>query len=322
MRTCVRVAMVAVTLLRFESVVHAQEAPPAAAPSPAAPADVEARERFAKGVQFYKAEDYKLALIEFERVYELTPNYKVLYNIGQVNFQLNNYARALKALDQYLREGGNEVPEDRRKAVEADIATLRDRVATIEVTANVPDAEILVDDVPAGKTPMKEPALVDAGQHVIRVSATGYQAGSKVVTLAGRDKTKISIELKKAEASVIIVEDKRNNVPTILAWTATGVFVVVGTVTGILSLNSQSTLSNLKESNQFVAQTDLDSVSSRAKTYAIVADVSFGLAIASAVVATYFTLKGDPKPLATPAAAIPPPRPVVRFAGSGLAGSF
>ena len=89
----------------------------------------EVDERFRRGVEFYQAGDYKLALIEFERVYQIAPSYKYLYNIGQVNLQLNNYARAQIALRDYLCGGGSEIAEARRAEVLGDLEGLRKRTA-------------------------------------------------------------------------------------------------------------------------------------------------------------------------------------------------
>jgi hypothetical protein len=61
----------------------------------------EARAHYMRGVQLYNDGDFKLALIEFTRSYDLAPTYKILYNIGEVNLQLNNYASSLDALERY-----------------------------------------------------------------------------------------------------------------------------------------------------------------------------------------------------------------------------
>jgi len=68
---------------------------------------------------------------------------------------------------------------------------------------------------------------------------------------------------------------------------------------------------SLRESNTYVSPGDLENVETRARTYALVADVSFGAAIVSAVVATSFTLRSEPKRSA---------KPDVRFFGQGTAG--
>src|SRR5438105_150249 len=62
---------------------------PAPAPAPAAAANPdEAAMRFKRGLELYEEQDFPNALIEFRRAYELQPSYKILYNLGQVCFQL------------------------------------------------------------------------------------------------------------------------------------------------------------------------------------------------------------------------------------------
>ena len=114
-----------VVLLRSESAWAQPEAPapaaaaapsaqaPTAAPSAQAPAPPsaevlkEAGERYARGLSLYGDGEFLLALVEFERAYQLSNNYKVLYNIGQVRIQLGRYAKAKEALEEYLKIGGS-----------------------------------------------------------------------------------------------------------------------------------------------------------------------------------------------------------------------
>lgn len=97
---------------------------------PLAPTDAqrrEAKERFDRGLVMYREGDLQLALLQFERAHELVPIYRVLYNIAQVQQQLRMYARAVVTLERYLRDGGEDIPPERRAAVERDLASLRPR---------------------------------------------------------------------------------------------------------------------------------------------------------------------------------------------------
>ena len=86
-------------------------------------AQAEGRSHFRRGVDFFKEGDFRAALIEFKRAYELAPNYKVLYNIAHCRRQTNDYVAAWKALERYLQEGAGQVSDDRRQAVSAEIAS-------------------------------------------------------------------------------------------------------------------------------------------------------------------------------------------------------
>src|SRR5205809_449884 len=122
-----RLVALAATLGIALASAHASSQPAGgdAAAAPAKEPTKEAREeagnRFRKGFELFKEADYQAALIEFRRAYELAPNYNVLYNIGQVYFQLQDYANALTWLERYMAEGGKNITKTRKEEVERDI---------------------------------------------------------------------------------------------------------------------------------------------------------------------------------------------------------
>lgn len=161
----------------------------------------DARDRFASGLKLYEEGEFALALIEFERAYSLMPNYRVLYNIGQVSIQLGRHARAAQTLRRYIAEGDSEVPEDRKQSVANDLSMLARRTAHLRVTVDVPGAEILLDNDVVARSPMSEPLLVDAGEHRLTVRHPGYVSQSRPLALAGRDNVNIDLRLvAEAEA--------------------------------------------------------------------------------------------------------------------------
>ncbi|HTQ47507.1 MAG TPA: hypothetical protein VMI75_32350, partial [Polyangiaceae bacterium] len=90
------VAVLFALLVTAEPVVaHAQQ--------PAPTADVRAqlpdpaRKAWDAAKQLAGANDYKGALVEFQRAYELSQNPRVLYNVGIVEKLLTHYARAVGA---------------------------------------------------------------------------------------------------------------------------------------------------------------------------------------------------------------------------------
>jgi tetratricopeptide (TPR) repeat protein len=280
---------------------HAQEpATPAnqAITPPSEAAVQEAGQRYDRGLKMYAEGDYSLAVIEFERAYELVPDYRVLYNIGQVRIQLANYAKARRALEQYLKEGGDRIADDRKKAVENDLDMLATRTGTLAIAVNVPGAEIFVDDVVVGQSPLSEPLLLDAGEHRLSARKPGYHPRAAQVTLAGRDALDVKLTLEKipAESQRIIVQQKTDDSDRATwmwgSWTAAGVFAIVSGVTGGLGIKAANDLDE-KRREQGASRSELDSSSRRARTLLLTADVFGGLAIATGGLALYFTLSGS-----------------------------
>src|SRR5664279_276256 len=49
---------------------------------------------FRQGVELYREANFEAALVEFRKAYQLSPSYKVLYNIAQSYFELHDYVNA------------------------------------------------------------------------------------------------------------------------------------------------------------------------------------------------------------------------------------
>ena len=82
----------------------------ALAQAPAEAGDVEAgRGHFDRGVEYVEDGDLHGALVEFKRAYAASPNYRVLYNLGQVCNELREYVDAQRYLQMYLTQGAGEI---------------------------------------------------------------------------------------------------------------------------------------------------------------------------------------------------------------------
>ncbi len=144
----------------------------------------DAQRRFQRGVELYKEGDFGGAFVEFKRAYDLVPSYKILYNLGQVSYQRHDYASALRYFRQYLGEGDEAIPAERQREVAAEITKLAPRVGSIEVQALDEGAEVLVDDVVMGTTPVGT-LIVNVGRRKVDLVARGGEHATRVVEVAG-----------------------------------------------------------------------------------------------------------------------------------------
>jgi hypothetical protein len=165
-------------------------------PSTAAVADAQAR--FRRALELHDEGNLDAARTELRRAYETAPNYKVLFNLAQVEFELLDYPGALATFEKYLTEGGDRIPKERRAQVQSDIEKLRGRLGSIEIAVNVAGARVTVDDVSVGTTPLLHPVLVGAGRRRITVSRAGFATEIRVVDVAGGDHSATSFELADA----------------------------------------------------------------------------------------------------------------------------
>ncbi|MBW2524072.1 MAG: tetratricopeptide repeat protein [Deltaproteobacteria bacterium] len=271
---------------------------------PAPGVQSEAEERYDRGVELFKEGDYRAALIEFERAYDLAPNYRVLYNIGQVHYMLKDYAKALAVLSQYLEEGGDRLSSKRTKSVEADIAKLQPRVALLEIQVDAAGAEVLVDDVAVGITPLDAPLSVSAGRRKVTVIAPNQEPVTKFVDVAGSEDAAVSFELGSGGSDSTGGEDLGESGDgstddadsgstdyTWIGWAVTGALSVSSMITGGLALSAAG---DLDEARQRQTTTEeLDDLSSKTLSLSVATDVLAGGAVVAAVVTTIVLLVGD-----------------------------
>ncbi len=317
-RSTIRAVLVAAAVIAAAPFAHAQEAN-------ATSAETRAEEHFKRARQLYDEGDYTLSLVEFQRAYDISPNYRVLFNIGQVDIQLYNYAAARTALERYLRDGGSDIPEARRAQVEQDLEMLRQRTAHLRIRTNPPGSDVAIDDVPVQPAALAEEVLVNAGRRKVVVTRAGHAPVTRLVTLAGGDHTELTVDLvplQIAPAKPVVVTvpppsdgPKKSYTPAIIGWSTTGALAIATGVVGGLYLSKQSDIDKLSDPSRQVTKQEADDATASADRLAIAADV-LGLAtIVAGVVSVYFTVR-PPKTEAAPQAA------QLRLAPGGIAGTF
>jgi hypothetical protein len=252
----------------------------------------------------YAGAEYVLALVEFERAYQLSPNYRVLYNIGQVRIQLGRYARAFEALTQYVKEGGDTIDAERRAAVQKDIDMLAERTAKLTVRTNEPGANIQLDGVVIGVSPLAGPLIVDAGEHNIGVRKVGFYDRFQSITLAGRDARTVDFELVKfkQDGPAVVVERRterqiveRPGRPLMWAgWAATGTLGIGAGVAGYFRVQKAQELES-KRTQYPVKQDDMQRTKRSAQTLFLAADLMGASAVVLGGISVYLTLSSSEK---------------------------
>lgn len=267
----------------------------------------EASERFQKGVAFYNQGEAKLALVEFEKAYELVPDYRVLYNLGLVAIQLGEFARARLALESYLRQGGETIDPARRAEIERDLEMLRARTALLRVETAPPRVLVLVNDVPHGETPNVEPLVLDVGPHRISFRRDGYETTTERVTLAGGEEKTVSVRLTPVKPQVVTIRERPapppapvSSGPPVGAWVGWGVTAALATgaiVTGAYGIGQASSLNALKQTPD-PSPSQMEQLSSSASAALVATDVLIvgtGVALVASTYLTFFAPRDKDK---------------------------
>lgn len=299
----------------------------------------EAQALFEMGVKQADAGDSAAALSSFRAAYEKAPNYRVLYNIGKLCSRIGDAACAVRAYEQYLHDGGSEVPAKRRKEIESDLKGLTRTIATVVIKSNVRGAEVLVDDVSVGKTPFSAPVPVNGGSHKIVLVREGGNVEKRVTVVAGESAT-VKLDAKSEELAPappppeasggLTPEPEAEPAPKpkakdpepdaspparradadadkskaprsfpVVPWAITGALAAATAVTGVLAANAYGDFKD-KRDQYPITRDDLDSAQGKARDLFLLSGLLGAGTLVSLGVASYVTFFNGPSSGASP----------------------
>lgn len=250
--------------------------------------------RFKQGQELYAERNFAAALIEFRKAYELAPNYRVRYNIGQVCYQMQDYVCALDTFQKYLSDGGSDIAEARRQSVVQEIAELRQRVGYLDIRIDAAGAEVSIDDALVGTTPLAERLPVNAGRRKIAIEKRGHLPFTRTLDVAGEDTARLDVVLQPAGVAPLAPEPPRSGVvvasprTTTLSWvgySVGGALTVGGAVSGIVALGA----ANDVRATLYASDADASLDRTRAQTFAALSDGLLIAGIVTLVTTTIFT---------------------------------
>jgi tetratricopeptide (TPR) repeat protein len=169
-----------------------------AAPAVRADDVAEAKARFRRGAELYRASRWREAIAEFEAAYRLKPHGAIHFNVAQCRERLGEWAGALRGYHDYLRE----VPDaNDRAAVRASIRRIEERLAAVGVQAllvysDPPGAEVRLDGRLRGTTPLH--VVLPPGSYRLALALDGYDGVAEEVALAAAASRAVEVALRPA----------------------------------------------------------------------------------------------------------------------------
>jgi len=134
-----------------------------------------AKEEYDSAKILYEDGDYKNALLKYQRAYELSKDYRLLWNEVVCEKESRHYARALELLERFSSEGGKQIKPAMLGQIAALQQTMLQFTGTVTISVSVPGATIRLDGASVGVSPMSGPLRVDIGEHVFRIEKLGYK---------------------------------------------------------------------------------------------------------------------------------------------------
>jgi tetratricopeptide (TPR) repeat protein len=247
---------------------------------------------FDRGVEYVQDGDLRAALIEFKRAYAASPNYKVLYNLGQVSNELREYIDAQAFYRRYLTDGGNEIEPARRRDVESTLGKLSGRIANLMLSSNIVGAELFVDDVSVGTTPLSEPVRVSAGARVIAASVGGRPRLIRTIEAAGGDTLVVQLDFPQTVDHETLPGPSsaprraESGGPGPVLWLGIGAGAL-GVATGVMAILAANDAAKYHDAvDTKTTARELQDLDDRATAKALVTDILLG----ATVVATTITI--------------------------------
>jgi hypothetical protein len=255
---------------------------------------VKAREFYQQGKDLYEAGKFTESLAAFQTAYDAKPHPVVLKSIAECQFQLLDVKAAIATLEKYLADPG---PTDKPE-LEQRLAVFRQALPSVEATSEPTGAGLTVD---GSVTDQVTPATIELnpGDHEVAFNLEGYEPLVKTITLANGEAGQLAVDFSAEgvsteagggslidpfgeeggdeESETEFEDEVETDGPPTAFWIAAavaGVGLISGTVFGTMALGDEDDYQ----------KTPTDDIKTSGERNAIIADVSFGVAAAAAIV--------------------------------------
>jgi len=251
---------------------------------------------FEEGFKALDAGDYETCERKFDEAYRTVPMPVVLLKVAECRRRAGALGGAVDALERYLAERPD-APD--RAQVESQIADLKRRPGTVTVSSSPLGAAIWVDGSDSGKvTP--DSVELSPEEHRIELKLPSYETAEQKISVKFGATQDMKLELtslaggtkrSSEPASTPVDQDESGYHPTAAFWIFAGGAVAaagVGTAFGLMAASKH---------DEFEKNPSQD-LYDEGRRDALIADVSFGVAAASAITAgvLFFTSKESGSP--------------------------
>jgi hypothetical protein len=176
-----------------------------AQPVPEGPSSASPDELKRLGDEAMVALRYEEALAHYRRAYDANKNPALLYNMGRAYEGLSDFPKALDALEEFSEKAPPDL-KARVPKLEALMTDVRNRVATIIVSAPIAGAEVRLGNKVIGMTKQGQTILrVTAGAAVLSVSHKDYFPFERPLSLVPTKIETVDVQLASRSAGALLV---------------------------------------------------------------------------------------------------------------------
>jgi hypothetical protein len=143
------------------------------APSPTSISDTRAVELYNAGVEAAKAGRWEQAQASFLAAWRLKEHGQIAANLGRAEMMVGKHRDAAEHLAYFLREATAVADDERTKAQEM-LKEVRQKIGTLLLTVNREGADLFVDGVAVGKSPLSHEIFVEPGRRTFVARLQGF----------------------------------------------------------------------------------------------------------------------------------------------------
>lgn len=142
----------------------------------------------------YRAGNFEEARALFSHAHSIAPSARTARGMGMVEFELRRYASSVEWLEQSLSSAVRPLDETLREETSELLARARSFVAVLSLRVEPESARVRIDgrELRGDRT---KPVLVSLGDHLLEVSADGYETSQLPVRVQGGEEIPIRIAL-------------------------------------------------------------------------------------------------------------------------------
>lgn len=178
-------------------------AQPSNSPAPKASQESAAyRKAIREGVEEFDRGNYPEARSAFTRAHELSPSARTYRALGLVAFELRNYGETVELLEAALASREKPLDDAQRKSTEELLARARRLIARVHLDVSPSPSKVLVDGVPV-ELSEGQVLVLQVGDHVIEVFASGYMPERRAVRVSGGEELKLAVQMRAPESSAV-----------------------------------------------------------------------------------------------------------------------
>ncbi|WP_170229086.1 PEGA domain-containing protein [Polyangium fumosum] len=196
-----------------------------------------AEQHFKAGLEQVEGDKWAAAREEFGAAYAADPQPRYLAALIQAEIATGQDRDAAQHLTTILRR--TDLDPKTRAEAEKKLAELAAKLGKTRIQVNIEGAEIRVDGVVVGLSPLQEDIFVDPGQRTFEAKKEGYAPARIVEDVKAGSEPKVGLELRKVETGPTVPGGSAgpNKTMVYAGIGVTGGLVLVGVGLGVVANN-------------------------------------------------------------------------------------